>query len=159
MGRSRGGLTSKVHLAVDGRGRPLSVRLTPGQAGDNPQLLPLLDDIRVPRVGAGRPRKRPDHLIADKAYSHPSTRRALRRRGIGHTIPEKRDQKARRRGLGSAGGRPPNFDRDRYKQRNVVERCFNRLKQFRALATRYAKRAAYYRATLLLVSAVLWLNT
>jgi transposase len=159
LGRSRGGLTSKVHLAVDGRGRPLSVRLTPGQAGDNPQLLPLLDDIRVPRVGPGRPRKRPGHLIADKAYSHPSTRRALRRRGIGHTIPEKRDQKARRQGLGSAGGRPPKFDRDRYKQRNVVERCFNRLKQFRALATRYAKRAAYYRATLLLVSAVLWLST
>jgi transposase len=159
LGRSRGGLTCKVHLAVDGRGRPLSVRLTPGQAGDNPQLLPLLDDIRVPRVGPGRPRKRPDHLIADKAYSHPSTRRALRRRGIGHTIPEKRDQKARRRDLGSAGGRPPTFDRDRYKQRNVVERCFNRLKQFRALATRYAKRAAYYRATLLLVSAVLWLST
>jgi transposase len=159
LGRSRGGLTCKVHLAVDGRGRPLSVRLTPGQAGDNPQLLPLLDDIRVPRVGPGRPRKRPDHLIADKAYSHPSTRRALRRRGIGHTIPEKRDQKARRRGLGSAGGRPPTFDRDRYRQRNVVERCFNRLKQFRALATRYAKRAAYYRATLLLVSAVLWLST
>jgi transposase len=59
---------------------------------------------------------------------------------------------------GSAGGRPPAFDRDRYKQRNVVERCFNRLKQFRALATRYAKRAAYYRATLLLVSTVLWLR-
>ncbi|SNS95887.1 Transposase [Geodermatophilus pulveris] len=148
-----------MHLAVDGRGRPLLVRLTPGQAGDNPQLLPLLDDIRVPRVGAGRPRKRPDQLIADKVYSHPSTRRALRRRGIGHTIPEKRDQQARRRGLGSAGGRPPNFDRDRYKQRNVVERCFNRLKQFRALATRYAKRAAFYRAILLLVSAVLWLST
>ena len=53
MGRSRGGLTCKVHLAVDGRGRPLSVRLTPGQAGDNPQLLPLLDAIRVPRVGPG----------------------------------------------------------------------------------------------------------
>jgi transposase len=143
---------------VDGRGLPLSVICTPGQAGDNPQLLPLLDGIRVPRVGPGRPRKRPDHLIADKAYSHPSTRRALRRRGIAHSIPEKRDQRAHRRTRGSAGGRPPKFDRDRYKQRNVVERCFNRLKQFRALATRYAKRAAYYRATLLLVSAVLWLR-
>ena len=147
-----------MHLAVDGRGRPMSVVLTPGQAGDNPQLLPLLDDIRVPRVGRGRPRKRPEHLIADRAYSHPSTRRALRRRGIAHTIPEKRDQRAHRLKLGSAGGRPPKFDRHRYKQRNVVERCFNRLKQFRALATRYAKRAAYYRASLLLVSAVLWLH-
>ena len=159
LGRSRGGLTSKVHLAVDGRGRPMSVVLTPGQAGDNPQLLPLLDAIRVPRVGRGRPRKRPEHLIADRAYSHPSTRRALRRRGIGHTIPEKRDQQAHRVGRGSGGGRPPKFDRDRYKQRNVVERCLNRLKQFRALATRYAKRAAYYRATLLLVSTVLWLRS
>ena len=136
----------------------MAVLLTAGQAGDNPQLLPLLDGIRVPRVGPGRPRKRPDHLIADKAYSHPSTRRALRRRGIGHTIPEKSDQQAHRRKRGSAGGRPPTFDRARYKQRNVVERCFNRLKQFRALATRYAKRAAYYRATLLLVCTVLWLR-
>lgn len=109
------------------------------------------------RVGPGRPRKRPEHRIANKAYSHPSTRRALRRRSIAHTIPEKRDQKAQRLKRGSAGGRPPTFDRDRYKQRNVVERWLNRLKQFRALATRYAKRAAYYRATLLLVSAVLWL--
>ncbi len=131
---------------------------TPGQAGDNPQLLPLLDAIRVPRIGPGRPRKRPEHLIADKAYSHLSTRRVLRRRGIAHSIPEKSNQKAYRRRRGSAGGRPPTFDRDQYKQRNVVERCFNRLKQFRALATRYAKRAAYYRATLLLVSAVLWLG-
>ena len=123
-----------------------------------PVRLPLLDSIRVPRGGPGRPRKPPDHLIADEAYSHPSTRRALRRRGIAHSIPEKRDQRAHRRTRGSAGGRPPAFDRDRYKQRNVVERCFNRLKQFRALATRYAKRAVYYRATLLLVSAVLWLR-
>jgi transposase len=137
----------------------MSVVLTPGQAGDNPQLLPLLDAIRVPRVGRGRPRKRPEHLIADRAYSHPSTRRALRRRGIAHTLPEKCDQKAHRLERGSAGGRPPKFDQNRYKQRNVVERCFNRLKQFRALATRYAKRAAYYRAILLLASAVLWLGT
>jgi transposase len=66
---------------------------------------------------------------------------------------------AHRRKRGAAGGRPPKFDRDRYKQRNVVERCVNRLKQFRASSTRYAKRAAYYRAMLLLVSAVLWLGT
>ncbi len=147
-----------MHLAVDGRGLPMAVLLTAGQAGDNPQLLPLLDGIRVPRVGPGRPRKRPDHLLADKAYSHPSTRRALRRRGIAHSIPEKRDQRAHRLKLGSAGGRPPKFDRDRYKQRNVVERCFNRLKQFRALATRYAKRVAYYRTELVIASIVLWLR-
>ena len=97
LGRSRGGLTSKIHLAVDGRGLPMSVILTPGQAGDNPQLLPLLDQIRVGRDGPGRPRKRPERVLADKAYSHPSTRAALRARGIAFTSPEKSDQIARRR--------------------------------------------------------------
>lgn len=82
IGRSRGGLSTKIHLAVDGRGRPLSILLTPGQAGDNPQLLALLDAIRVNEPGPGRPRKRPDVLIADKGYAHHSTRRALRQRGI-----------------------------------------------------------------------------
>ncbi len=158
LGRSRGGLTTKVHLAVDGRGLPLSVIVGPGQGGDNPQLLPLLDAIRVPRIGPGRPRKRPDHLTADEAYSHRSTRTALRRRRIRHSIPEKSDQIAYRLAKGARGGRPPAFDRERYRGRNVVERCFNRLKQFRALATRYAKRAAYYRATLQLVATVLWLR-
>ena len=57
-----------------------------------------------------------------------------------------------------AGGRPPRFDRARYRQRNVVERCFNRLKQFRDLATRYAKRAVYYRAELVIVATILWLR-
>ena len=82
LGRSRGGLTRKIHLEVDGRGRPMSVILTAGQAGDNSQLLPLLDQVAVRRDGPGRPRKRPDRVLAVKAYSHPSTRAALRRRGI-----------------------------------------------------------------------------
>jgi transposase len=102
----------------------------------------------VGRDGPGRPRKRPDRVIADKAYSHPSTRAALRARGIKFTSPERRDQIAHRRAKGSRGGRPPAFDPERYAGRNVVERCFNRLKQFRDLVTRYAKRAAYYRAEL-----------
>src|SRR5690242_2791505 len=71
LGRSRGGLSTKIHLAVDGRGLPIRITLTPGQAGDNPQLVPLLDRIRVARVGPGRPRSRPEVVIADKAYSHP----------------------------------------------------------------------------------------
>ena len=124
----------------------MSVLLTPGQAGDNPQLLPLLDQIAVGRDGPGRPRKRPERVLADKAYSHPSTRAALRARGVKFTSPERRDQIAHRQRKGSRGGRPPAFDPERYAGRNVVERCFNRLKQFRDLATRYAKRAAYYRA-------------
>ena len=132
--------------------------ITPGQGGDNPQLLSLLDAIRVPRIGPGRPRSRPEHLAADKAYSHPSTRRALRQRRIAHSIPEKSDQIAHRLAKGTRGGRPPAFDRDRYAGRNVVERCLGRLKQFRALATRYAKRAAYYRSIVLLAATVLWLR-
>jgi transposase len=152
-------LTSKIHLAVDGRGLPMSILLTPGQSGDNPHLLPLLDQIHVHRDGPGRPRKRPDQVIADKAYSHPSTRAALRQRGIGFTSPERADQIARRRAKGSHGGRPPAFDPAVYAGRNVVERCFNRLKQFRGLATRYAKRAAYYRAEIVIAAFVLWLRT
>jgi transposase len=157
LGRSRGGLSTKIHLAVDRRGRPLSILLTGGQAGDNPQLLNVLDAIAIHGV-VGRPRKRPQMLIADKGYAHDSTREALRRRRIRHTIPERSDQVARRAARGSQGGRPPTFDPHVYRQRNVVERCFNRLKQWRDLATRYAKRAAIYRASLLLIAAVIWLS-
>lgn len=129
--------------------------VTPGQAGDNPQLLPLLDAIRVPRLGPGRPRKRPDHLVADRGYSHPSTRAVLRRRGVAHTIPERTDQRAARRRRG--GGRPPGFDPGRSRGRNVVERCVGRLKQWRDLATRDAKRAAVYRAGVVIAALVMWL--
>jgi transposase len=158
LGRSRGGLTSKIHLAVDGRGIPMSILVTPGQAGDNPQLLPLLDQVSVRHAGPGRPRSRPRRIIADKAYSHPSTRCALRARGIAFTCPERRDQIAHRKAKGSTGGRPVVFDPGIYKQRNVVERCFNRLKQFRGLATRYAKRVAYYRAEVVIATLALWLR-
>ena len=136
----------------------MSVILTPGQAGDNPQLLPLLDQVSVGRDGPGRPRKRPERVLADKAYSHPSTRTALRSRGIAFTSPERIDQIDRRRAKGSRGGRPPAFDQELYADRNVVERCFNRLKQFRALATRYAKRVAYYRSEIVIAAIVLWLR-
>jgi transposase len=89
----------------------------------------------VPRPGGqGRPRKRPDHLIADKGYSYPTCRRLLRRRGIPHTIPQRSDQRAHR---ARRPGRPLAFDRQCYRGRHVVERCSNRLKQFRAVATRY----------------------
>jgi transposase len=158
LGRSRGGLTSKVHLAVDGRGLPMSILVTPGQAGDNPQLLPLLDQVKVRPPGSGRPRSRPRRVIADKAYSHPSTRRALRTRRIAFTCPERSDQVAYRKAKGPAGGRPPAFDKAIYRDRNVVERCFARLKQFRALATRYAKRVAYYRSQLVIATTALWLR-
>ncbi|MEU9221047.1 IS5 family transposase [Streptomyces sp. NPDC048376] len=147
LGRSRGGLTSKIHLASDGGCRPLALLVTPGQWGDAPQMIPVLERIRVPRTGEGRPRTTPDRLSADKAYSSRSNRRYLRRRRIKHTIPEPRDQRANRRRRGSRGGRPVGFDKERYKRRNEVERTINRLKSFRAVATRFAKRAYVFHGT------------
>jgi putative transposase len=134
LGRSRGGLSTKIHALTDQKTRPVALILTGGQAGDNPQLMPLLGVYQQwHRPGRARPLR----ILADKAYSHPSTRDNLRRRRISHTIPEKSDQKARRHAKGSAGGRPPAFDPNLYKLRNVVERGFLRLKQWRGIATRY----------------------
>lgn len=99
-----------------------------------------MDKIRVPRLGVGRPRCLPDSVGADKAYSNSLIRSYLRRRGIRHVIPEKNDSKAARWHRGSDGGRPPGFDKTRCKARNTVERAINKIKQFRAVATRYDKR-------------------
>lgn len=130
--------------------------LTAGQRHDSTQLVPVLDAIRVPRPGGrGRPRTRPDRVIGDKGYSYPTCRRELRRRGIGATIPERRDQRARR---AARPGRPLGFDTTIYKRRNVVERCVNRLKQWRAVATRYDKRAENYRAMVVIAALMLWLT-
>ena len=87
-----------------------------------------------------------------------ATRAALRARGVKFTSPERRDQIAHRQAKGSRGGRPPAFDTERYTGRNVVERCFNRLKQFRAIATRYAKRVTYYRSEIIIAAIVLRLR-
>ena len=132
--------------------------LSGGNVNDCTRVTHVLAGIRVARPGPGRPRIRPDHVIADKGYSSKAIRADLRRRGIAHTIPERADQQANRRRRGNRGGRPPVFDTELYKRRNVVERCFNRLKQFRALATRYAKRVAYYRSEIVIAAIVLWLR-
>ncbi|MFF5056565.1 transposase [Micromonospora sp. NPDC000663] len=99
----------------------------------------------------------PDHVIADKGYSSKAIRAGLRRRGIGHTIPERADQRANRYRRGSRGGRPPVFDKQLYKRRNVVERCFNRLTQCRSVATRYDKTATSYQATVAIAALLQWL--
>jgi transposase len=143
-------------LACDGRGRPLAVVLTAGQRHDSTQLEPVLDAIRVPRPGGrGRPRKRPDRVIGDKGYSYARCRALLRQRGIPHVIPERSDQRARR---AHRPGRKPAFDRETYRRRNVVERCINRLKQWRGLATRYEKRAVSYRAAVVIAATMIWLD-
>lgn len=82
----------------------------------------------------------------------------LRRRGIAVTIPERRDQADNRRRRAALGGRPPTFDRVLYRDRNVAERCFARLKQFRAIATRFDKLVDRYRAGVALASLILWLR-
>ncbi|WP_030777953.1 IS5/IS1182 family transposase, partial [Streptomyces sp. NRRL F-2664] len=107
----------------------------------------------------GRPRTRPDHVLADKAYTSRKNRRHLRRRGIRHTIPERLDQQRHRKNRGSRGGRPTGFDSERYKKRNTVERAINRLKGFRAVATRYEKRAYISLGTVTLAALIIWLRT
>lgn len=124
-----------------------------GNVNDCTRFESVMQAIRVPRTGPGRPRIRPDHVLADKGYSSRAIRSYLRRRGIRHTIPERADQKAGR----TRRGRPPVFDRDLYRRRNTVERCFNQLKQFRGIATRYDKTTSSYTAALTITSLLLWL--
>ena len=158
IGRSRGGLTTKVHALTDGRGRALVVLLSAGNVNDTSLFAPLLAALRVARAGPGRPRTRPDYVVADKGYSSRANRALLRRRGIAHTIPEPRDQQANRRRRGSAGGRPVGFDADRYARRNVVERGFGQVKQWRGLATRYDKHARNYAGALDLAALLTWIR-
>ncbi|MGW4675297.1 IS5 family transposase [Streptomyces sp. NPDC004324] len=159
LGRSRGGFTSKIHLSAHGRCRELSLIVTPGQRGDCTQFAPVLEKIRVPRPRAGRPRKKPDSVAADKAYSSGPCRPYLLRRGIRHTIPEKADGQAARMRKGSRGGRPPGFDEERYKKRNTVERAVNRLKNFRAVATWYDKRGYVFLGTVSAAVVIVWLRS
>ncbi|MDH6554830.1 transposase [Streptomyces sp. SAI-041] len=99
------------------------------------------------------PRCKPDQAIADKAYGF---RSYLRKRGIGQTISEKTDQQRHLHNRGSRGGRPPTADRQVYRQRNIVERCFDQLKVFRGIATRYEKTATPYEAAVTLASFLIW---
>ncbi|MFF0637957.1 IS5 family transposase [Nocardia sp. NPDC004151] len=159
IGRSRGGLTTKIHLAADGAGRGLAVLVTPGQTNDSPLLPPLLDAVVVPRLEGGPPRRNPDVVIADRAYSAASNRTRLRRKRIRTVIPERSDQVANRKRKGSSGGRAPRFDPDLYKRRNVIERAFNKAKHWRAVTTRYDKLAITYRAGFVLALIVEWLKS
>lgn len=158
LGRSRGGLTSKVHLAADRRCRPLAFVLTPGQAADSPQFVAVLEKVKV-RGPVGRPRTRPDAVAADKAYSSRANRAHLRKLGIKAVIPEKADQAANRKKRGSAGGRPVSHDAEQYKDRNTVERCINRIRAWRGLATRYDKTPDSYMAGLQLRGSIIWIRS
>ena len=130
--------------------------ITGGQRNDGAMLTQVLADIRVRRAGAGRPRTRPDAVLADRAYATGPVRTHLRSRSIKAVIPEKKDTIAARQRKGSAGGRPTTLDTETYKRRNVVERSFALTKQWRGLATRYDKLAITYRAAVVLSACITW---
>jgi transposase len=151
-------LSTKIHLAADARCRPLARATTAGQRHDSIAFEAVMADLRIDRVGPGRPRTRPDRLLADKAYSSAAIRSDLRQRGIIATIPQPADQVGHRLSRGSSGGRPPAFDAEAYKQRNVVERTINKLRNTRAVATRYDKRDYIYLGTIDVASIMIWLR-
>ncbi|GAA3427362.1 hypothetical protein GCM10018953_45450 [Streptosporangium nondiastaticum] len=111
------------------------------------------------RLPIGRPRTRPGAVAADKAYSSRGNRAHLRKRGIEAVIPEKADRAAHHRKRGSRGGRPVRHDPDLYKERNAVERCVNRVKEWRGPAFRFDKTPGSYPAGLHLRGAVLWVRS
>lgn len=110
-------------------------------------MLPtLLEHGAIKRPGRGRPRVRPERVAGDKGYSSRTVRASLRRRGMGAVIPRRRDEPAQQA-----------FDRAAYRERNRVERLINRLKQYRALATRYEKLTVTFHALLTIAMILMWL--
>jgi transposase len=122
------------------------VALSSGERHEQPVLPLLMGRGAVKRPGRGRPRVRPDRVAGDKGYSSPAVRRYLKGRRIGVVIPTKANEEP-----------DPTFDRAAYRERNVVERTINWLKQFRRVATRYEKCATYYAAMVTLAAILLWL--
>ena len=136
MGRSRGGLTTKIHAIVDACGLPILLKLTEGQAHDGRSAEDMLGS-----VGRG------DILLADRAYDSNALRETLAARGARANV------RAMPQRLN-----PPNFSKRLYRKRNLVERFFNKLKQFRAVATRYDKRDDNYLACVKLASVRIWMR-
>jgi transposase len=146
LGRSQGGLSTKLHVRAEGGGRLITFALTPGHRHELIAVEQLLEQGSVKRMTVGRPRIRPKRVAGDKGYSSPSFRRYLRRRGIRYTIPRRTNQR-----------RSGPFDKDLYRLRNRVERLIGRLKQYRRIATRYEKRAANYAAMVTIAAILQWL--
>lgn len=137
MGRSRGGLTTKIHALVDAEGRPVDLVLTAGQAHDAKPALAMLDRLRPNAI-----------LLADRAYDSDAIRTLAAERNAWANIPPKSNRKAKL-----------SFSPWVYKQRNLVERFFNKLKQFRAIATRYDRNPENFLAAIKLASIRIWLRS
>ena len=147
LGYSKGGFSTKIHLRCEGNGKPVTFLLTVGQRNESVLFEQLMEQGAVKRVGRGRPRLRPERVAGDKGYTGRRIRTYLHQHGIGAVIPR----------LANKPRRGTRFDRQRYRQRNRIERAFNRLKQFRRIATRYEKRAVNYLAMLTIAAILLWL--
>ena len=137
MGRSRGGLTTKVHALVDAEGRPIALKLTEGQAHDGRSAVDMFETIQAGQI-----------LLADRAYDSDALRGALAERNAWANIRLMPHRKNR-----------PVFSAWLYRYRNLVERFFNKLKHFRAVATRYDKRDDNFLASVKLASLRIWLRT
>lgn len=138
LGRSRGGYSTKIHIATDAKGLPLSVTATPGQSGETPELKNLLDSIPL---SLHRKCKRPKAIAGDKAYSSKATRTNLNAQGIADIIPKRSNEKSKKR-----------FAKKLYKKRNIVERVIGWLKEYRRVATRYDKNIECYLAMIKIAS-------
>lgn len=136
MGRSRGGLTTKIHALVDAEGRPIALKLTEGQAHDGCSAEDMLETVREGTI-----------LLADRAYDSNERRETLAKRGAWANIKPL-----------SRRTTPPAFSAYLYRHRNLVERFFNKLKHFRAVATRYDKRADNFLASIQLASLRIWMR-
>ena len=136
MGRSRGGLTTKIHALVDAEGRPIDIVLTPGQTHDSQPAPGLLEGMKQGAI-----------LLADKAYDSNAIRERLRKINAWANIPTKKNRK-----------QTFPFSKWLYRYRNLVERFFNKLKQFRGLATRYDKNADNFLAAIKFASLRIWIR-
>lgn len=136
MGRSRGGLTTKIHALVDANGLPVALKLTEGQAHDGRSATDMVEHLTDGQI-----------LLADRAYDSDKLRQDLRKRGAWGNIKPMPNRKV-----------VPAFSTFLYRYRNLVERFFNKLKHFRAVATRYEKHAENYLALVKLASARIWMR-
>lgn len=148
FGRSRGGWSTKIHAATTTVCDIIAVMITGGQTHDAPQAPHLLQRVKVPGKGT-KPRTKPHILIADKAYSSRAIRLLLRSRKIKACIPERSTSITARKNKARNGGRPYKCPPDLYQQRNTIERGFAKLKQHRAVSTRYDKLATMYENTII----------